>query len=309
LYGRRKRRPHCFHLTATGAQAPLAMFIARGISAGRAARPSWWRVAWWGRLGFHPFTRTIHRDRPLPAHMADRRGPWRYRAQFAARVTGVSGSAHVDEVGDDLEVLGAVGQERDAVGVGCRCDHRIDGASARLRPRDATPAAKRPHSRATAASKGSGWKVASTMPRRCARRAGSSSSCARRTPKMQLGQRCGADRAFEVVRSVLPTPRFARRQVLSIEMPPCRKVVAGRVAVQAVDGVRTQHEAADAAHQNLSTFVLGAASRHAEDVLAERTVVELSPQAAGVQRRARPASACERAACRSARSPTAVPLG
>lgn len=51
-----------------------------------------------------------------------------------------------------------------------------------------------------------------------------------------------------------------------------------------VDPQRKQllERAADAAHQNLSAFVLGAASRHAEEVLAERTVIELSPQAARV---------------------------
>lgn len=38
--------------------------------------------------------------------------------------------------------------------------------------------------------------------------------------------------------------------------------------------------AADAAHQNLSAFVLGAASQRAEEVLAERKVIDLSPQAA-----------------------------
>jgi uncharacterized protein (DUF1778 family) len=49
-----------------------------------------------------------------------------------------------------------------------------------------------------------------------------------------------------------------------------------------VDSQRKQllERAADVAHQNLSTFVLGAASRHAEEVLAERPVIELSPQAA-----------------------------
>ena len=49
-----------------------------------------------------------------------------------------------------------------------------------------------------------------------------------------------------------------------------------------VDSQRKQllERAADAAHQNLSAFVLAAASRHAEEVLAERTAIELSPQAA-----------------------------
>jgi uncharacterized protein (DUF1778 family) len=38
--------------------------------------------------------------------------------------------------------------------------------------------------------------------------------------------------------------------------------------------------AADATHQNLSAFVLQAASQHAEEVLAERRVIDLPPQAA-----------------------------
>lgn len=38
--------------------------------------------------------------------------------------------------------------------------------------------------------------------------------------------------------------------------------------------------AADATHQNLSAFVLHAAALHAEEVLAERSVIALSPQAA-----------------------------
>jgi uncharacterized protein (DUF1778 family) len=38
--------------------------------------------------------------------------------------------------------------------------------------------------------------------------------------------------------------------------------------------------AADATHQNLSAFVLQAAALHAEEVLAERSVIALSPHAA-----------------------------
>jgi uncharacterized protein (DUF1778 family) len=57
-----------------------------------------------------------------------------------------------------------------------------------------------------------------------------------------------------------------REQRLQIRVDPQRKQLLER--------------AADAAHQNLSAFVLGAASRRAEEVLAERAVVELSPQAA-----------------------------
>jgi uncharacterized protein (DUF1778 family) len=49
-----------------------------------------------------------------------------------------------------------------------------------------------------------------------------------------------------------------------------------------VDAERKQvlERAADATHQNLSAFVLQAASQHAEEVLAERSVIQLSPQAA-----------------------------
>ncbi|MBS1870023.1 MAG: DUF1778 domain-containing protein [Actinobacteria bacterium] len=66
----------------------------------------------------------------------------------------------------------------------------------------------------------------------------------------------------------------------------CQSEYMGKIKEQRlqirVDPQRKQllERAADAAHQNLSAFVLGAASRHAEEVLAERTVVELSPQAA-----------------------------
>lgn len=49
-----------------------------------------------------------------------------------------------------------------------------------------------------------------------------------------------------------------------------------------VDPQRKQllERAADATHQTLSAFVLQAAAQHAEEVLAERTVIQLSPQAA-----------------------------
>lgn len=49
-----------------------------------------------------------------------------------------------------------------------------------------------------------------------------------------------------------------------------------------VDPQRKQmlERAADATHQNLSAFVLQAAAQHAEEVLAERTVIQLSPPAA-----------------------------
>ena len=50
-------------------------------------------------------------------------------------------------------------------------------------PRSVTAAASRPHSRATAASTGSGSNVASITPRRCARRARSSGPVATSTPK------------------------------------------------------------------------------------------------------------------------------
>jgi uncharacterized protein (DUF1778 family) len=57
-----------------------------------------------------------------------------------------------------------------------------------------------------------------------------------------------------------------REQRLQIRVDPQRKQLLER--------------AADATHQNLSAFVLQAASQHAEAVLAERSVIELSPQAA-----------------------------
>ncbi len=55
-----------------------------------------------------------------------------------------------------------------------------------------------------------------------------------------------------------------------------------------VDPERKQllERAADVTHQNLSAFVLRAASQHAEEVLAERSVIQLSPQAAQAFREA-----------------------
>jgi uncharacterized protein (DUF1778 family) len=49
-----------------------------------------------------------------------------------------------------------------------------------------------------------------------------------------------------------------------------------------VDPRRKQllERAAGATHQSVSAFVLHAAAQHAEEVLAERTVIQLSPQAA-----------------------------
>jgi uncharacterized protein (DUF1778 family) len=57
-----------------------------------------------------------------------------------------------------------------------------------------------------------------------------------------------------------------KEQRLQIRVDPKRKQLLER--------------AADATHQNLSAFVLQAASQHAEEVLAERSVIQLSPQAA-----------------------------
>jgi uncharacterized protein (DUF1778 family) len=56
--------------------------------------------------------------------------------------------------------------------------------------------------------------------------------------------------------------------------------------------------AADATHQNLSAFVLQAAALHAEEVLAERCVIALSPQAAEAfsEALAQPASVNQRLA-------------
>jgi uncharacterized protein (DUF1778 family) len=55
-------------------------------------------------------------------------------------------------------------------------------------------------------------------------------------------------------------------QRLQIRVDPQRKQILER--------------AAGATHQNLSAFVLQAASQHAEEVLAERRVIDLPPQAA-----------------------------
>lgn len=57
-----------------------------------------------------------------------------------------------------------------------------------------------------------------------------------------------------------------KEQRLQIRVDPRRKQLLER--------------AADATHQNLSAFVLGAASHHAEEVLAERLIIDLPPQAA-----------------------------
>jgi uncharacterized protein (DUF1778 family) len=57
-----------------------------------------------------------------------------------------------------------------------------------------------------------------------------------------------------------------KEQRLQIRVDPQRKQLLER--------------AADATHQNLSAFVLQAASQQAEAVLAERSVIELSPRAA-----------------------------
>jgi uncharacterized protein (DUF1778 family) len=57
-----------------------------------------------------------------------------------------------------------------------------------------------------------------------------------------------------------------KEQRLQIRVDPQRKQLLER--------------AADATHQNLSAFVLQAASQQAEAVLAERSVIALSPQAA-----------------------------
>lgn len=57
-----------------------------------------------------------------------------------------------------------------------------------------------------------------------------------------------------------------KEQRLQIRVDPQRKQLLER--------------AADATHQNLSAFVLQAASQHAEEVLAERRVIDLPPHAA-----------------------------
>jgi uncharacterized protein (DUF1778 family) len=65
-----------------------------------------------------------------------------------------------------------------------------------------------------------------------------------------------------------------------------------------VDPQRKQllERAADATHQNLSAFVLQAAAQRAQEVLSERAVIELSPQAeqAFSDALARPATVNER---------------
>jgi len=57
-----------------------------------------------------------------------------------------------------------------------------------------------------------------------------------------------------------------KEQRLQIRVDPQRKQLLER--------------AADTTHQTLSAFVLAAASQHAEQVLAERAVIDLPPQAA-----------------------------
>jgi uncharacterized protein (DUF1778 family) len=57
-----------------------------------------------------------------------------------------------------------------------------------------------------------------------------------------------------------------KEQRLQIRVDPRRKQLLER--------------AAETTHQSLSAFVLAAASQRAEDVLADRAAVELSPQAA-----------------------------
>jgi uncharacterized protein (DUF1778 family) len=57
-----------------------------------------------------------------------------------------------------------------------------------------------------------------------------------------------------------------KEQRLQIRVDPQRKQMLER--------------AAGATHQNLSAFVLQAASRYAEEVLAERRLIDLPPQAA-----------------------------
>jgi len=75
-----------------------------------------------------------------------------------------------------------------------------------------------------------------------------------------------------------------KEQRLQIRVDPQRKQLLER--------------AADATHQNLSAFVLQAASQHAEAVLAERSIIELSSQAAQAfsDALARPARVNERLA-------------
>jgi len=75
-----------------------------------------------------------------------------------------------------------------------------------------------------------------------------------------------------------------KEQRLQIRVDPQRKQLLER--------------AADATHQNLSAFVLQAASRQAEEVLAERRAVRLSPEAARAfgEALSRPAQVNERLA-------------
>jgi uncharacterized protein (DUF1778 family) len=58
---------------------------------------------------------------------------------------------------------------------------------------------------------------------------------------------------------------IVKEQRLQIRVDPQRKQLLER--------------AADATHQNLSAFVLQAASQYAEEALAERSVIEVSPHA------------------------------
>ena len=68
---------------------------------------------------------------------------------------------------------------------------------------------------------------------------------------------------------------------------------------------RLLERAADATHQNLSTFVLQAASQQAEEILTERTAVHLSPDAAKAFSKAlaRPATVNRRLAAALGRPP------
>jgi len=94
-----------------------------------------------------------------------------------------SGFAEVDLVGDDVEVLGVVGQQWDAVDVGGGGDREVECSSAWSSTALRDEACSRPHSRAAAASNGSASKWSSMVPRRRIRRARVSSSRAMSTPK------------------------------------------------------------------------------------------------------------------------------
>jgi len=86
-----------------------------------------------------------------------------------------------------------------------------------------------------------------------------------------------------------------KEQWLQIRVDPQRKQMLER--------------AADATRQSLSAFVLQAASQHAEEVLAERRVIDFPPQAArGIQRGARRTCAGKRAPRRRTRTPAPLPL-